>query len=160
MDNLDLLYSCSICQRYFEFEVNPELEKIMLDSYMLVCTECMLINQMAREDIKVIADKREYAERNNTGKPEMSYVDMNCLKPCAIVLTFGAKKYSRNNWKKGMPVSKILDSLMRHIGDLQDGKVLDEESKLAIIGHIQCNAMFLGNKNNEDDMCGGELYKE
>jgi hypothetical protein len=102
---------------------------------------------------------REYAERKNTGKAELSHVDMNCLKPCANVLTFGATKYSRNNWKKGMKVSKILDSLMRHIGDLQDGKVLDEESQLSIIGHIQCNALFLGNKNNEDDMCNGGLYK-
>lgn len=66
----------------------------------------------------------------------------------------------RNNWKKGMPVTKILDSLLRHIGDLQNGKVLDDESKLAIIGHIQCNAMFLGNKNNEDDLTEDKsLYK-
>jgi len=103
---------------------------------------------------------REYAERKNDGKPQMSYVDLHCLAPAAAVLEFGAKKYSRNNWKKGMPVSKILDSLMRHIADLQDGKVLDDDSKLAIIGHIQCNAMFLGNKNNEDDITpDSSLYK-
>lgn len=103
---------------------------------------------------------REFAERKNNGKPQMSYVDMHCLEPCARVLEFGANKYARNNWKKGMPVTKILDSLMRHIGDLQDGKVLDDDSKLTIIGHIQCNAMFLGNKNNEDDLTPDQsLYK-
>ncbi len=103
---------------------------------------------------------REYASRNNIGKPKMSYISMKCLAPCAKVLEFGAAKYSRNNWKKGMPVSQILDSLLRHIGDLQEGKIIDEESELAIIGHIQCNAMFLGNVNNHDDLTNdGSLYK-
>lgn len=121
-------------------------------SGILSCSHCGHLRKLEPEG-------REYAERKNDGKPQMSYVDLHCLVPCAQVLEFGATKYSRNNWKKGMKVSKILDSLLRHIGDLQNGRVLDEESKLAIIGHIQCNAMFLGNNNNEDDMCNGELYK-
>jgi hypothetical protein len=110
--------------------------------------------------IKAEGNEKNQALRYNDGKVQLSYVDLGCLKPAAEVLEFGARKYSRSNWKKGMHVSKILDSLMRHIADLQDGKVVDEESKLAIIGHIQCNAMFLGNKNNIDDLCNGELYKE
>ncbi len=131
------------------------------------CSKCCYDQDYQSKIIKArgiinteLPQSRPFAQRYNTGKPEMSYVDMNCLAPCARVLAFGAAKYSRNNWKKGMPVTKIIDSLMRHIGDLQDGKVLDEESKLAIIGHIQCNAMFLGNDNNEDDITkDGSLYK-
>ncbi len=95
---------------------------------------------------------KKMAERNNSGKPQLSYVDLHCLEPAARVLEFGAKKYSRNNWKLGMPVSKIIDSLLRHIADLQDGKLIDEESGESIVGHIQCNALFLGNLNNTDDM--------
>jgi hypothetical protein len=102
--------------------------------------------------VKLMTD-REFADRKNTGKPELSYIDLNCLVPCARVLMFGAKKYARSNWKKGMPVSKIIDSLLRHIADLQEGKTIDEESGELIIGHIQANAMFLGNiVNNEDDL--------
>lgn len=92
------------------------------------------------------------AMRFNEGKPQYSYVDLKCLEPCARVLEYGATKYERNNWKKGMPVSKILDSLMRHIRDLQDGVYIDEESQQLVIGHIQANALFLGNINNTQDI--------
>ena len=79
-------------------------------------------------------------------------VDLNSLKPCAEVLAFGAKKYSRNNWKKGFLLSSILNSMLRHIAALQDGEVIDPESGLPHIGHIQCNALFLGCKNNTNDL--------
>lgn len=93
------------------------------------------------------------ALRYNVGKPQLSLVDLGCLEPCAHVLEYGATKYSRDNWKKGMKVSTILDSLLRHIADLQQGKIIDAESQQLIIGHIQCNALFLGNiKNNIDDI--------
>lgn len=152
------LYSfcCEDCEAYGRIKLGPRWEHIVDQTGRFICHTCggLLLGG------EKMSEEREFAERKNTGKPEMSYVNMNCLAPCATVLTFGAKKYSKNNWKKGMPVSIIIDSLIRHIGDLQDGKVVDDESKLAIIGHIQCNAMFLGNKNNQDDMTpDGSLYK-
>ncbi len=106
----------------------------------------------------------EVAERHNTGKPLLSMISLTCLTPCAEVLQWACTEkvnpYPKNNWRKGMPVSKILDSLLRHIGDLQDGKVLDDESKKRLIGHIQCNSLFLGNDKNIDDVTtDGNLYK-
>jgi hypothetical protein len=98
-------------------------------------------------------DTAKQALRYNNGKPQMSLLDLDCLTPCVAVMEYGAKKYSRNNWKKGMEVSKIIDSLLRHIADLLAEKTLDEESKCLIVGHIQANAMFLGNmKNNINDI--------
>lgn len=91
---------------------------------------------------------QDKAERYNQNKIEYSLLDFECLKPCAEVLAFGAKKYSRDNWKKGMPREEILDSLLRHIGALLNGQELDPESGITHIGHIQANAMFLANKNN------------
>ncbi len=91
---------------------------------------------------------QDKAERYNKGKPEYSLLDFQCLKPCVDVLSFGAKKYSRDNWKNGMPREQIFDSLLRHIGALLGGEELDPESGLSHIGHIQANALFLGNKNN------------
>lgn len=58
----------------------------------------------------------------------------------------------KNNWKKGMPLTKILDSMMRHIAKIQSGEWIDEESGLPHIGHIQCNALFLGGPNVEIDI--------
>lgn len=96
--------------------------------------------------------KQEQALRYNAGKAEYSMLDLKCLEQCVRVLEFGAKKYARNNWKKGMPTSKIIDSMLRHLACLLEGEVLDSESGLSHLGHIQCNAMFLGNKNNEQDI--------
>lgn len=162
-------FFCFECAKHFQIEFGSRQAFLCDGNGVPICLECNqpLIRQLSTTEtnqllgeLPMADDKREYAERKNTGKPQMSYVDMHCLSPCARVLEFGATKYSRNNWKKGMPVTKILDSLMRHIGDLQDGKVIDDESKLAIIGHIQCNAMFLGNPNNQDDITeDGSLYK-
>lgn len=109
---------------------------------------------MIGEDINHLIqhESQEGAIRYNQGKPEFSYIDLNALEDCARVLEFGAKKYSRNNWDKGFPISSILNSMMRHIAALQRGEEIDEESGLPHVGHIQCNAMFLGCKNNTNDL--------
>lgn len=91
---------------------------------------------------------QDKAQRYNRGKSEYSLLDLKCLEPCVKVLMFGAKKYSRDNWKKGLPQNQILDSLLRHLGALLSGEQLDLESGISHIGHIQANALFLGNKNN------------
>jgi hypothetical protein len=86
---------------------------------------------------------KDQAERYNEGKPKMSFLDLSSFEDTVRVLEFGANKYSRNNWKKGLPTSEILDSMMRHISALQRGEYLDPESGLPHHGHIGCNAMFL-----------------
>lgn len=58
----------------------------------------------------------------------------------------------RDNWKGGLKMTEILDSMMRHIAALQSGEWTDPESGLPHIGHIQCNALFLGGENNEIDL--------
>jgi hypothetical protein len=87
------------------------------------------------------------ANRYNEDKPKLSLIDLNALIPCAEVLDYGVKKYSRDNWKKGLVFSEVLDSMLRHIAALQKGQAMDAESKLSHIGHIQCNALFLGSEN-------------
>jgi hypothetical protein len=85
----------------------------------------------------------EQALRYNKGKTEWSLMDLDALEPMIRVLMFGRDKYARDNWKKGLPVPNIIDSLMRHLQDLQRGETIDAESELPIVGHILCNAMFL-----------------
>lgn len=94
----------------------------------------------------------EKGTRKNSGKPKFSLIDLQSLEPCARVLEFGAKKYERDNWKKGLVVTEILDSMLRHIAALRAGELIDPESGESHLGHIQCNAMFLGCENNEWDI--------
>ena len=101
---------------------------------------------------KLIGDVN-LADRKNEGKPQYSLLDLKCLEPCVRALEYGANKYSREGWRKGFKLSSLLDSLLRHVRDLQEGKLVDEESGLSIISHIQANAFFLGNtENNIDDL--------
>ncbi len=97
-------------------------------------------------------DSDDKASRYNNGKPQYSLINLECLEPMVRVLEFGAQKYSRNNWLKGMEQTQILNSMLRHISKLLNGELIDEESGLSHIGHIQANALFLANKNNTEDL--------
>lgn len=109
-------------------------------------------------------ENKEQAKRYNKGKRQWSLVDFKSLEPMVEVLEFGMQKYSRNNWKQGFPVTQLCESLLRHVFELLEGKDIDEESKLKIIGHIQCNALFLAhtlaNHPEFDDRVKNEKLKE
>lgn len=89
------------------------------------------------------SEKEEKGLRSNNKKLKWSLVDYKALEPMVEVLEFGAKKYAPNNWKKGLPVTEICESLLRHTYDFLNGEDKDEESQISNVGHILCNAMFL-----------------
>jgi hypothetical protein len=70
----------------------------------------------------------------------------------------------KNNWKKGLKYSEICESLQRHLNAFVQGENNDPESKLAHIGHILCNAMFLSYmtlfRTDLDDRYVDEPYKK
>lgn len=88
-------------------------------------------------------EEQKFADRFNAGKLQWSMVDFKSLEDMVRVLEFGAKKYSRNNWKKGLKTTEIVDSMLRHIYAYLDGEDVDPESGINHTGHIMCNAMFL-----------------
>jgi hypothetical protein len=81
--------------------------------------------------------------RKNEGKLRMDLVPESAINGIAKVLTFGAEKYAPNNWRLGMPWSKVTSSLKRHLAAIDRGEDFDEESKLMHIDHVLCNAAFL-----------------
>lgn len=90
-----------------------------------------------------LEDNAKQALRYNQGKINWSLVDFKSLEPMVDVLAYGTKKYSRDNWRIGMPATQIIESMLRHTFALLKGEKLDNESLCKHIGHIQCNAMFL-----------------
>jgi hypothetical protein len=93
-----------------------------------------------------ITDK---SDRFNQGKPKWSLVHYESLIPMIRVLEFGARKYAPENWKKGLDLKEILESVQRHLGDLMDGEEIDPESGVSHMGYIQCNAMFYNYHKNK-----------
>ena len=83
------------------------------------------------------------ADRFNLQKPKWSQVDFKSLEPMVQVLEYGEIKYSKMNWKKGLPATEIIESLLRHTFAMLGGEELDKESGLPHIGHLLSNGMFL-----------------
>ena len=79
------------------------------------------------------------------GKPMVSLVEPNYTLGVARVLTFGAEKYGKNNWKEATEedIQRYKDALYRHWLAYLDGEEIDPESGLPHLDHIGCNTMFL-----------------
>lgn len=77
-------------------------------------------------------------------KPEWSLLPIqSCLTGVIRVLMYGAKKYTRDNWKVGMPWLRVLDAAKRHIFAWEEGEDLDKETQLNHIDHALCELLFL-----------------
>lgn len=97
------------------------------------------LTEQAREEDEAIPTK---AKRYNKGKPRPTLVEPLAIEGLTAVLEMGAVKYGRNNWRKGLVASEILDSLLRHVNQLVKGETHDQESGLPHIDHIGANWMF------------------
>ncbi|MCK9382920.1 MAG: DUF5664 domain-containing protein [Sulfuritalea sp.] len=85
----------------------------------------------------------EQAQRHNTGKPELSLLPPVAFEETARVMAYGAKKYSRDNWRKGGPVSQYIDCAYRHLNRIAEGEDVDAESGCSHAGHVMANMAFL-----------------
>lgn len=77
------------------------------------------------KDNKKEEPKGERAARFNSDKIRYDLVPPYALEQIAKIFTFGAKKYSAHNWKKGMPWSECEASLRRHLQAYSSGEDFD-----------------------------------
>lgn len=81
--------------------------------------------------------------KNDSGKPRMELIEPLFLSGLASVLTFGATKYSPNNWRNGLTYTRVIGAMMRHTNALAGGEDRDPETGLLHAYHIACCAMFI-----------------
>ena len=78
------------------------------------------------------------------GKLMYGLVPVVSLKEIVKVLTFGCKKYERDNWKHVENAeNRYTDALFRHIEAWRDGESHDPETGIHHLGHAGCNIIFL-----------------
>lgn len=99
-------------------------------------------------------------KRFNEGKLRYDLVNPLAYEGMVDILTYGAVKrgYGDHNWEAGMPWSKVIESLERHLAAIKKGedfdyypdtcekckkRICDEHSGKLHIDHLQCNAHFL-----------------
>lgn len=87
-------------------------------------------------DVKDSGTRQEFetgAKRDiQTGKGRYDLLPPLAIRRIAKHYENGARKYGDRNWEKGMPMSRYLDSAMRHIFNYLEG--MREEDHLAAAG--------------------------
>lgn len=77
-------------------------------------------------------------------KTKWHLLETEFLKDIAEVLTYGANKYSEDNWKNIDDAYNVYyDALMRHIAEWKLSGALDEDDNKSHLVHAACNLMFL-----------------
>ena len=80
----------------------------------------------------------------DSDKLRYDLVPPSALEKIVEVLTYGAKKYAPENWKKvEEPERRYIAAAMRHIEAFRKGERLDPESGLPHLAHAACCLMFI-----------------
>ena len=96
------------------------------------------------DEIKLSQTATTGGRKFDGNKLEYGLLPAYALEETVRVLTFGAQKYERDNWKK-VPDSKrrYFDALQRHVWAWKQGEQIDPESGLHHLAHAMCCLMFL-----------------
>lgn len=90
------------------------------------------------KDFSIKVNVTEQGVKHDQGKPDLSHITYELVECVARVREFGAKKYARNNWKKGFKYTRSCAAALRHIFKYLGGEDNDPESGLSHIGHAIC----------------------
>lgn len=100
-------------------------------------------------ELKDSGKRQEYetgAQRDITdGKGRYDLLQVLALRRVAVVLQRGATKYSARNWEKGIPLSRFVDSALRHLMQYLEGRRDEDHAAQAawnILGLIHTEEMI------------------
>lgn len=72
-----------------------------------------------------------------SGKGTPSLIPIDALRAVSKRFEDGASKYGRDNWKKGIPLSRYVDSLYRHLWQLMEDDQAEDHGG-AVIWNAMC----------------------
>ncbi len=80
--------------------------------------------------------------KHDADKNRLDLLSSRWVEGVGQVLTFGARKYSAHNWRKGIARSRLLGAALRHIFSYLRGEDFDPETNLLHLYHASCCLMF------------------
>lgn len=97
----------------------------------------------------------------DNSKPQLNLIPSEALTGMAKAFMYGAKKYNRFNFKKGLEYTRLTDAAMRHILQFLDGEEQDVESgedhishalaSLAMLKYMMANRPEMDDRYKEED---------
>ena len=81
--------------------------------------------------------------KDDSDKTPWDLLPPDAVEEILKVLAFGAKKYDRRNWEKGMAWNRPFNALMRHMWAWHGGEATDPETGISHLAHAGCCILFL-----------------
>lgn len=94
--------------------------------------------------------------KHDAGKAEYDLMPDDAEESVVRVLTYGARKYARDNWRT-VPEGKrrYYAACRRHLKAWRSGELIDSESGERHLAHAVCSLMFLLQLEIEDGKAQG-----
>lgn len=81
--------------------------------------------------------------KHDSGKPNIALIPKDAIWGMAAALTFGAKKYGKHNFRKGIEFLSLAAAAQRHLTAWCDGENVDQESGLSHLDHALASLAML-----------------
>ena len=102
---------------------------------------------------KTVELSKDKGSKFDSGKAPIHMIPEEAILGTSQVFAFGAKKYKRFNYRKGIEFTRLQDSLMRHMLAFSKGENTDEESGLSHLYHAAANiSMLIYMNENKPEM--------
>lgn len=121
----------------FEYSASGPLKAYVTHPPCPNCAKLLLDHGIT--DVEVIEEFKKF----DGDKVRYDLVPPSTTKALAEVLTFGARKYEPNNWKKCTELWRYEAAMLRHIEAYRSGEILDVDSGLPHLAHAMTNLAFL-----------------
>lgn len=82
------------------------------------------------------------ATKHDQGKLDWTLLPFKALEGPVRVLMFGAKKYDRDNWRKGLDRKQTIGATIRHLVAYLEESQIDPETGESHLAHAVCELLF------------------
>lgn len=96
-----------------------------------------------RREVTMQGQVKLDGKKDDSGKPNLDLVPRSLIWAVGDILTSGASKYGKHNWRNGLLWSRPYAALLRHLTAWWDGEDKDSETGRSHLWHAAAEIAFL-----------------